>query len=129
MEMRRFVEAVQLLEMRLLTLEKWIDWGLVRGGQKHTFRFEKFVDGFYPVFPAEARHLHPAEWHHETIRTVRVDPDRPGFERLRHTHRPTDVSGPDASYQAVYDAVTQLDSVLFVVKAYDREGAHFMDRN
>lgn len=46
--------VVSVEEVRFLALEERICWWVRRGGQKHTFGFKEFMNGFNSVLAAEA---------------------------------------------------------------------------
>src|SRR6185437_735436 len=71
-------------ERRTACCQDRVSWRLLRDRQDHALRFEKFVNSFYSVFAADARDLHSAEWHHETVRPVCINPDRSDLEGLCH---------------------------------------------
>src|SRR2546421_7195835 len=87
----------------------------------NSFRMRVLAHAFQAVFTTHAAHLVAAKGRIEGERAVRVDPDRPRTQSMRHAMRPPDIARPDARSQAVARIVRLPDGLFLRLERDYRE--------
>src|SRR5436305_2519043 len=87
----------------------------------HSFRMGVLAHAFQAILRSYAAYLVAPKGRIEGERAVRVDPDRPGAQSVRHAMRPPDITRPDARGQAVARVVRLSDNLLLRLKRDHRE--------